>query len=762
MTDVLIVISDLALLLVVAGLSTLLFRRIKMPVVLGYIMAGFLIGDVISFIPNLGNEENIHLWSELGVIFLMFGLGLEFSIHKMKEVGAAGTVSCITEVVGLLLVGFVIGTLLGFNTINSIFLGGMMSTCSTMLTMKSIDDAGRRKERFAEVTLGTMVVNDIVAIFMMMILSMIAASKGVSGIDLLANIGKLFFYLTVWLLLGIYIIPSVLKKTMHLMNDETLLIISLGSCFAMSWLADALGFSTALGAFLAGSILAGTVHAERIERLVTPCKDLFGAVFFVSVGMMVDPALLANYIVPVLIITISTIIGKLIFTTLGMRLAGETCKTSLNAAAAQIPIGEFAFIIASLGVSLGVTADFLYPVIVAVSVVTTVVSPFLLKASDRLATPLSRIMPDKSAKRKAARSEKKSFMDPDWSAFLRHFFLSYFLYSLVLLGLVLLGVHSLRPLLEQYLSRENARLVTLIVIYLISIPLLPGIVTFRKRYFTTLWLKNFANRVPLTALLILRFLTAAYLIILPILLLYRIRHIWLLLLVIPAVYFASNSNKLAGLSMQLQARFLSNFNERVLNEKYVKTGGETSHVWLDERMHTALFICQPDSLIIGRSLEELDWARTLNTKVICIIRSGKRINIPQSTERIHADDKLIVMADTPGLDSFRLGIKESGLEQEGEIWTLRRYIEEQDNIDEESQLLCCAVRVGHESGLSGKSLRSSGIKSEWHAFLVGLERHLYPIFDPLPDMPLQEDDLLWVLGDQKMGRYLFQHNLLDG
>ena len=291
-------VTDLALILILAGLTTLLCKKLKQPLVLGYILAGFLCGPVVDFLPTIADQENIELWSEIGVIFLMFAVGLEFSIHKLVKVGLAGILASLFEVVGMMLLGIGLGRLLGWSMMDSVFLGGMLSISSTMIAIKALEDSGLKEHKFAGYAIGTLIIEDIVAIFLMI-------------------------YLALWLILGIYLLPTFLNKVRGLLNDEMLLVISLGICFGMVWIADALGFSSALGAFLAGSILAGTVHSERIEHLVAPCRDLFGAVFFVSVGLLVVPATLAEYIVPIMLITLVTIIGKIIFLTLGMMAAGK-------------------------------------------------------------------------------------------------------------------------------------------------------------------------------------------------------------------------------------------------------------------------------------------------------------------------------------------------------------------------------------------------------------------------------------------------------
>ena len=388
-------ISDLAVMLITAGLITILFKKINQPLVLGYILAGFLISTYFPFFPTVVDTENIETWSEIGIIFLMFHLGLEFNLHKLARVGSTAIITAIVEVAGILVMGFAAGRLLGFSVMDSIFLGGMLSMSSTTIIIKAFDELNMKKKKFTELVFGTLVIEDIVGIFMMVILSTISVSKNVSGGEVFTSLFVMVLYLVVWLILGIYLLPTFLNKTIKLMNDEMLLIVALGVCFGMVILADILGFSSALGAFLAGSLLAGTVHVERIEHLTKGVKDLFGAIFFLSVGMLVNPETLVNYALPIVVITIVTIAGKLIFSTLGMLLSGQTLANSMMSGFSLAQIGEFAFIIASLGMSLGVTGNYLYPIVVSVSVITTFTTPFFIKGAPKAVSVVEKHLPDK-------------------------------------------------------------------------------------------------------------------------------------------------------------------------------------------------------------------------------------------------------------------------------------------------------------------------------------------------------------------------------
>ena len=375
MSEIAPLISDLAVILIAAGIITLVFKWLKQPVVLGYIVAGIIAGPAVPYIPTVSDPANIKIWADIGVIFLLFAMGLEFSFKKLMTVGGTAVIASITIVSGMMFLGYAAGNALGFSHISSIFLGGMLSMSSTAIVFKAFDDMGLRGQKFTGVVLGVLVVEDLVAVVLMVLLSTLAVSQQVEGMEMLKSILKLGAFLIFWSLLGIYLIPSFLKKVKPFLNDETLLIIALGFCLGMVMIAAKAGFSSALGAFVMGSLLAETIEAEKIEKLVKPVKDLFAAIFFVSVGMMIQPDLLIEYLVPICILTILVIIGQIFFGSLGVLLSGQPLKIALQSGFSLTQIGEFAFIIASLGVSLKVTDDYLYPVIVAVSVVTFKLTP---------------------------------------------------------------------------------------------------------------------------------------------------------------------------------------------------------------------------------------------------------------------------------------------------------------------------------------------------------------------------------------------------
>ncbi len=388
-------IADLALILICAGVMTLLFKRLKQPVVLGYIVAGFLASPNMTYMPSVTDLHGIHLWSEIGVIFLLFSLGLEFSFRKILRMGTAPIVAAIAIILGMMYVGSLTGQFFGWSDMDCIYLGGMLAMSSTTIIFKAFDDMGLRQKRFAGLVLSVLIIEDILAIVLMVMLSTLAVSKEFEGSQMLMSILKLAFFLVLWFVVGIYLIPLFLKKAKPLMNEETLLITALALCFGMVVIASAVGFSAAFGAFIMGSILAETVESEQIEHLVAPVKNLFGAIFFVSVGMMVDMALIIEYIVPIVCIVVAIMLGQTILSTGGFLLAGQPLKTAMQCSFSLTQIGEFAFILATLGTSLHVTSDFLYPIVVAVSVFTTFTTPYMIRLAEPAYGVVARVLPAK-------------------------------------------------------------------------------------------------------------------------------------------------------------------------------------------------------------------------------------------------------------------------------------------------------------------------------------------------------------------------------
>ena len=751
-------ISDLAIMLLTGGVVTIIFKKINQPLVLGYIVAGFLIGPFMPLFFTVAEQAAIDTWSEIGIIILMFSLGLEFNLHKLTEVGGTAIVTALTEVAGMLFIGFFVGQVMGWGTMDSVFLGGMLSMSSTTIIIKSFDELGVRKESFATLVFGTLVIEDIAGIFMMIVLSTVSVSQSISGGELAVKLGLLVLYLALWLILGIYLLPTLLKKAADLMNDETLLIVSLGICFGMVLLADALGFSSALGAFLAGSLLAGTVHAERIEHLTGSVKDLFGAVFFMSVGMMLDPALVVKYIVPILIVTVVTIVGKLLMSSAGVLLSGQKLKSAVHCGCSLAQIGEFAFIIASLGQSLGVIGDYVYPIIISVSFLTTITTPFFIKSADKVYAVLVKLLPDAFVKKldryTDGENEAEKERDSDWAAFLKRWVKVTALYGVLMFGFTLLGRYAALPLLEKLPIGETlCKIITLVLVYGCILLFVRPMLDTRAPAYTLLWVEKKAYRLPLLGLNGLRILFVMLLLFLPLRMIAGVNSLWALPVLAAAVFVLSRLRFLDSAYFQVEARFLANLNERQLR-RFEENGAVTE--WLDQRLHVLCFT-YPDDAPDGETLMKLGWGHRYGVNAIKVIAGKKHHNMPSGAFALHRGDTVCIIGEAENLRSFRLGI---GLPEGEDLPTLREFIRTED--DGENDLYSYAVPVEKGSPLAGSSIRESGLREHYDCMIVGLQRSGLPISQPDVNMRMAAGDLVWCLGSRSMAGKLVKDIELGG
>ena len=736
-------ISDLAIILLTGGIVTLVFRRLNQPLVLGYILAGFLIGPYMPFFFTVADSVSIKTWSEIGVIILMFGLGLEFNLHKLMSVGGTGVIAALTEVTGMLLVGYFVGIALGWSSMDSLFLGGMLSMSSTTIIIKAFDDLKVRKERFAQLVFGTLVIEDIAGIFMMIILSTISVGQSVSGMELGVKLLMLVLYLALWLIAGIYLLPTALKKASHLMSDETLLIVSLGLCFGMVLLADGLGFSSALGAFMAGSLLAGTVHAERVEHLTQGVKDLFGAVFFISVGMMLEPAMLMEHWLPIVVLTLVTLIAKLFFSTLGVLLSGQSLKTAVQCGSSLAQIGEFAFIICSLGLSLGVIADYIYPIIIAVSVLTTLTTPFCIKASERLYLGLNRLLPEKLSRKLARYTDderSETQQDSDWAAYIGRYIKVLVLFGVIMLGIDLIGRSFLLPFLNTVLPGQMpAKVLTLALIYLGMALFVRPMLDLKAPQYMTLWLRGSLYRLPLMALTGIRVLVIVLLFFIPLNQIMGIAGLWLLPLILAAVLVIYRTGWLASAYLKVETRFLANLNERRLSR--FEDSGE-AQLWLDEQLFVDYFEC-PEAAA-GHSLKELGWGQRFGVNAIKLIRGRKQLNMPSADTVPALGETLYVLGEAEKLRLLRQSL---GMEAR-ELPTLRGFIAAQNSGD--NDLFSYALDIQKGSSLEGSSIKDSGIRDNYDCMVLGLQRENLPLVQPDINMVMQQGDLVWILGTSSM------------
>ncbi|HKO81773.1 MAG TPA: cation:proton antiporter, partial [Chitinophagaceae bacterium] len=558
-------ISDLGLILGAAAIITILFKWLKQPLVLGYLIAGFLVGPHFTFLPTVAETENISVWAEIGVIFLLFSLGIEFSFKKLLKVGTPASVTALVEVGFMLAVGYIVGTLLGWSRMDSIFLGGILCISSTTIIIRAFDELGVKGHKFASLVFGILIVEDLVAILLLVLLSTLAVSAQFAGMEMLMSVAKLVFFLVLWFISGIFFLPTFLRKARKFMNDEMLLITSLALCILMVWLATIVGFSPALGAFIMGSILAETVFAEKIEHLVKPVKDLFGAVFFVSVGMLFDPAMLVQYLGPVLLISVVTILGQSFSTTIGALISGQPLKSSVQAGMSLSQIGEFSFIIATLGLTLKVTSDFLYPIAVAVSAITTFTSPYMIKASEPVYEWLNKKLPVNWTQFFNRYSSKAQTISnsTDWQIYVRSGMVNTIFVSVIATAIVMLSSYYLLPYTRTQLGDNTwATIVGAICTLLLMAPFLWSLAI--KQHRKDLMQKFASQSKYRTGMLFFQvFRTAIAIFLIGFLVdLFFSPYIAFIVTIVMFVLLILFSKKIQYLYSRIRTRFLANYNER--------------------------------------------------------------------------------------------------------------------------------------------------------------------------------------------------------
>lgn len=760
-----LLIADLALILIAAGVMSLIFKKLKLPVVLAYIVAGFFISPNFTYLPTVVETADIHVWANIGIVFLMFGLGLEFSFKKIATVGGSAFVIAMTVMMAMIMTGYSVGQLIGWGHMDSVFLGGMLSMSSTMIILKAYEEYKLKNEKFAQLVLGTLVVEDIGGIFMMVILSTVAVSQSsAGGYNLFMAIGFLLLCLVVWLVLGIYLIPSFLKKFSDKMNDELLLIIVIAICLGMVVIANLLGFSSALGAFIAGSILAGTVQVHKIEKLVNPLKDLFGAVFFVSVGMLIEPNLLVEYIKPIIIITLVTILGQMTFATIGILLSGNSLHTAIRGGLSMVQIGEFSFIVANLGMSLGVISDFLYPIIVCVSVITTFTTPIFIKNSEKVYKLIDDHLPIKLYKflhRHTSEQRNKSYMEYDWQSYIKKFFTRTAIFGSAIFLVYLAGTRFLQPFILRYLPGTVGNVAAVLITIVVMVPLINMMTTTNNVLHSKLWLKNTSNRLPLLTFTGIKLLIACGLLILTVRAMLGLPY-WLLVIMALIIFIIiERSNYLDGMTLKMEVRFMENFYESTLERQKQERGITGEYHWLDESFYVVEF-----SVI--KTIEKntlIDFFKNYHITVIKVIRAGKHHNMPNGKFEILEGDEIHAIGTKTEIETciLRLEKAEHIQEPEEEMVTLREYIYGQvfEKIEPEKQIICCPLQVEPDSEFKKKSIKNCGFRSKHKGYIIGIERGKLPIVNPDKNMIIEQGDLLWVIGTQKMANSLLKADLLD-
>ena len=735
-------ITDLALILTVAGIVTLVFKRLKQPLVLGYIVAGFLVSPHMPYTASVADMDNIRLWADIGVIFLLFSLGLDFSFKKILKMGASPVISAVTIIFCMSVLGVLVGHAFGWQKMDCIFLGGMLAMSSTTIIYKAFDDLGLRQHQFASMVMSVLILEDILAIVMMVMLSAIAGGNSPDGGQMLESVVRIGFFLVLWLVVGIFAVPLFLRSVRRLINSEVLLIVSLGLCCAMAVFSTKVGFSSAFGAFIMGSILAETIEAERIEKLVEPVKNLFGAVFFVSVGMLVDPKILIDYALPILALILTILVGQSIFGTLSFLLGGESLKSAMRCGFSMAQIGEFSFIIASLGLSLGVISEFLYPVVVAVSVITTFLTPYMIRLAIPAYNALEPRLPKKiiTSLNHLSMSQSQTSEKNLWQQLLVQMATNTIVYSILSAAVITVMFTFLLPftrrLLPGWEMHWYANAITGVVTVVCISPFLRAMVMKKNRSeeFRALWAKSNRNRVPLLFTILVRLTIAAGFVFYICNYLSRFTPAVMITLGIAAVLLMVFSRTVKQRSILLERLFINNLRSRDIE---AQVSGKKRPLYegrlLDRDIHIADFTVPADSAWMGRTLKQLNLGHQYGVHVSSILRGGRRINIPDGSNIIFPGDRLQVIGSDDQLAKFGHAVVTE--------------VQEEDFDLERREMKLQQLIIDNDSPFVGKTLSESGIRSQYGCMVVGLEEGHENLSPVKPNRPFQKGDIIWVVGE---------------
>lgn len=732
-------VKDLALILVVAGIVTIVFKKLKQPLVLGYVVAGFLVSPHMPYIMSVADRADISTWGDIGVMFLLFSLGLDFSFKKILKMGASPIISTCSIVFCMMMLGIVTGHLFGWSRMDSIFLGGMLAMSSTTIIYKAFDDLGLRQQRFAGLVMSVLILEDILAIVMMVMLSAIANGSNPDGGQMIGSLMKIGFFLILWFVVGIFLIPLMLRSMRKFINNETLLIVALGLCCAMAVLSTKVGFSSAFGAFVMGSILAETIEAERIIKVVEPVKNLFGAVFFVSVGMLVDPAILVEYSWPIVTLVLVIIIGQVIFGSLSFLIGGQSLKSAMQCGFSMAQIGEFSFIIASLGLSLGVIGKFLYPVVVAVSVITTFLTPYMI----RMATPaygmLERRLPKKwiMAMNNLTLAKQTTQPEAKWRTLIKQMVRITVIYSILSGASIALMFTFFLPFVRQLLPHWWANAACGLLTLLFISPFLRAIMMKKNHSeeFKALWNSNPYNRLPLILTIIVRVAVASAFVFYICYYLTRFTNALMISIALAAVALMIISRSLKKRSIKMERLFMQNLRSR---EIVAEVMGRRRPLYegrlLDRDVHISDFTIPEDSLWAGKMLRELEFRNRYGVHISSILRGSQRINIPNGGTILFPGDNIQAIGSDDQLTAFSEALNTELHDKDPEI--------------EKREMKLHQVVINRNGIFAGKTLRDSGIRDVYNCMVVGLEEGKENLSQMDPSHKLRHGEAIWIVGEQ--------------
>ena len=740
-------VKDLALILVVAGFVTLIFKKLKQPLVLGYIVAGFLVSPHMPYTMSVVDQGDIQTWADIGVIFLLFSLGLDFSIKKILKMGASPIIAACTIIFCMMALGIIVGHSFGWKEMDCIFLGGMVAMSSTTIIYKAFSDMGLTQQGFASTVMSVLILEDILAIVMMVMLSTVASGNSPDGVQLLGSIMKIGFFLVLWFVVGLFAIPLFLRSVRKILNNETLLIVSLGFCCLMAVTSTQVGFSAAFGAFVMGSILAETVEADKIIRLVDPVKNLFGAIFFVSVGMLVKPDVIVQYALPILLLVITILVGQALFGTLGYLLGGQTLKNAMRCGFSMAQVGEFAFIIATLGKSLGVISEFLYPVVVAVSVITTFLTPYMIRAAEPCYNFLVKHLPKRWVRRlthiQTNSAGESASSDNHWKVLMKKMILNTLIYGILSAAVIAIMFSAALPICRNLSIKwtgshwiGNAVCGFLTIVFIA--PFLRSIVMKQNHSeaFKALWTDRRINRLPLTATILARVLIALSFIFYVCNYLTRFKTALMIAVAIGLLILMLLSRWLKKRSITLERLFIQNLQSRDIEaQKQGKKKPLFANHLIDRDIHIANLELPDDSLWAGKTLYSLKLRNRFGVHISSILRGSKHINIPNGGTILFPGDKLQAIGDDEQLTKLSKAMK---AELQPTITDIEKH-----------EMKLRSFTISKTSPFIGKTLKDSGIRDEYNCMVVGVDEGQQNLTLITPSRCLQAGDVLWVVGEEK-------------
>ena len=740
MSELPYLVKDLALILIVAGVVTIVFKKLKQPLVLGYVVAGFLVSPHMPYTMSVVDKADIGTWGDIGVMFLLFSLGLDFSFKKILKMGISPVIATCSIVFCMMMLGILAGHAFGWSRMDCIFLGGMLAMSSTTIIYKAFDDLGLRQQRFAGLVMSVLILEDILAIVLMVMLSALAIGGNPDGGEMLGSVMKIGFFLILWFVVGIFLIPWLLRSMRKLINNETLLIVSLGLCCAMAVLSTKVGFSNAFGAFVMGSILAETVEADRITRLVEPVKNLFGAVFFVSVGMLVDPGVLVEYALPIAVLVLTILVGQAVFGTVGFMLSGQSLKPAMQCGFSMAQIGEFSFIIASLGLSLGVIGKFLYPVVVAVSVITTFLTPYMIRAAVPCYGMLERRLPKKwiAALNSVTLSRRPVNTKRKWKSLLVQMARVTVIYAILSGASVALMFTFFLPFIRHVLPHWWANAVCGVATLLIISPFLRAIVMKKNHSeeFKTLWAESVYNRFPLVFTILVRLAIASAFVFYICNYLTRFTNALMISIALAAVALMIVSRSLKRRSIMMERMFMQNLRSReiaaeVLGQKRPLYEGRL----LDRDIHIAEIDVPEDSLWGGKTLRQIGLRNKFGVHVSSILRGIQRINIPNGDTVVFPCDRIQAIGSDEQLTALGAAMMKDVRQKDPDI--------------EKREMKLRQVVIRKGGVFDGKTMRDSGIRDKYNCMVVGIEEGKENLSLVDPSRVLVSGDVIWIVGEEE-------------